>query len=240
MNAKSNLVFLLVLGLFLASLISRVSGLAWMTLPFLFYLGAGLLTTPQETHLSAVRTLSHENCESGSPVTMILSIQNHGPNIARLRVSDPLWPNMQVIDGEVETVSGLPGGEKLELLYHFRAARGQYKWDHVQVTTSDPFGLFEKSFLLSAPAQVFVLPAALPSSRVRVHPPHTLRAAGPNLSRLAGSGVDFFGVRQYHTGDSLRSVSWRLSAATRASFLPKNSSERKWLISALSWTGVQP
>jgi uncharacterized protein (DUF58 family) len=221
MNAKSNLVFLLVLGLFLASLLSRVSGLAWMTVPFLFYLGAGLLTTPQKTHLSALRTLSHENCESGSPVTMTLSIKNHGPNIARLRVSDPLFPNMQVIDGEVETVSGLSTGEKVELLYQFSTARGKYKWDHVRVTTSDPFGLFEKSFLLSAPAHVFVLPAPLPANRVRLHPPHTLRAAGPNLSRLPGSGVDFFGVRQYHTGDSLRSVNWRLSARHPRQFFTK-------------------
>jgi len=53
MNRKSGLVFSIVLGLLLAALLSRNAALAWMTLPFLSYLGAGILTSPQEVRLSA-------------------------------------------------------------------------------------------------------------------------------------------------------------------------------------------
>jgi len=40
-------------------------------------------------------------------------------------------------------------------------------------------------------------------------------------ARLGGSGTDFFGVREYHPGDSLRSLDWRLTARHPRQFFTK-------------------
>ncbi len=221
MNAKSSLVFLVVFSLFLAALVSRNAALAWMTLPFLFYLGAGLLSMPGEVKLTANRALTHERCEAGTAVSMTVTVENKGSAIARLHLLDPIPANVQVFDGVIELAQSLPAGAAAVLNYSFKAPRGRYTWSGVRVTVSDSFGLFEKTLELAGSSQVMVLPAQPTAARVRLHPPHTLRAAGPNLSRLAGSGVDFFCVREFFHGDPLRWVHWRLSARHPGQFFTK-------------------
>jgi uncharacterized protein (DUF58 family) len=48
--------------------------------------------------------------------------------------------------------------------------------------------------------------------RLPLEPRVTLHAPGPLSASLAGSGTDFFGIREYRPGDSLRRVNWRLAA----------------------------
>ena len=43
-------------------------------------------------------------------------------------------------------------------------------------------------------------------------PRNTVHSPGSIPARRGGSGTDFFGVREYHPGDSLRTINWRLSA----------------------------
>ncbi len=221
MNEKLRLVLLIVFGLLLAALLSRNAALAWMALPFLFFLGAGLLTSPGEVRLRASRLVSHVRCEAGTPITMTVTIKNDGPTLACLRIDEMVWPNEQVIDGDVNRTVRLPEGETTEMRYTFHAPRGECRWTMARITVSDPFRLFEKKMELAAEAEVRVLPDSHVVQQLRLRPRQTLRAPGPNLSRLAGSGVDFYGVRQYHAGDSLRWVHWRLSARHPRQFFSK-------------------
>jgi uncharacterized protein (DUF58 family) len=48
-----------------------------------------------------------------------------------------------------------------------------------------------------------------------VHSPGSIPA------RIGGSGTDFFGVREYHPGDSLRTLDWRLTARHPRKFFTK-------------------
>jgi uncharacterized protein (DUF58 family) len=48
--------------------------------------------------------------------------------------------------------------------------------------------------------------------RLPVRPRHTLNTPGAVPSRRAGSGTDFWGVREYYPGDPLRHVDWRRAA----------------------------
>lgn len=212
MNQKLRLVTLIILALFISALISRNAALAWMTLPFLFYLGAGLLTTPQEVSLSASRTVSLFRCEAGTPVTMTVTIVNHGPAIPNLRVCESFHPKIRLSSRFQEPCGILPAGGEMKGEYIFQAPRGQYCWENIRVTVSDPFGLFDKTIDLAAEAELLVLPGQVRVKPPEFHPRHTIRAPGANLSRLPGSGIDFFGVRAYYPGDPLRWIHWRLSA----------------------------
>lgn len=209
MNSKSNLILLLIIALFLGALISRNGALALLALPFLIYLGAGLLTTPEAPRLEARRTLSQTRSNGEDPITMTLTIENQGPSIPRLRVVEPLHRKMTWVDGNLGQDVCLPAGQSLQLEYIFRAPRGRYAWQHVELKVSDPFGLFEKTLLLPAEGRVLVLPAQPSVHRLHLRPHHTIHSPGPNLSRLPGSGVDFWGVRDYSPGDPLRWIDWR-------------------------------
>lgn len=78
MNAKSNLILLIIIALFLGALIGQNGALALMALPFLVYLGAGLMTSPEEAHLAATRTLSETRSSGVEPIQMRLTIENQG------------------------------------------------------------------------------------------------------------------------------------------------------------------
>jgi uncharacterized protein (DUF58 family) len=53
--------------------------------------------------------------------------------------------------------------------------------------------------------------------RLAIRPQRTRSAAGSVPARLGGSGIDFFGVREYRTGEPRRWINWRASARHPAS-----------------------
>jgi uncharacterized protein (DUF58 family) len=58
---------------------------------------------------------------------------------------------------------------------------------------------------------VLVYPEVTSLKPIPIRPPQTKGFTGPIPSRKSGTGMDFFGVRQYHLGDSLRHVNWKKS-----------------------------
>ncbi|GAP15732.1 uncharacterized conserved protein [Longilinea arvoryzae] len=209
MNSKSNLVLLVLIALLLGALISRNGALALMALPFLVYLGVGRLTSPENPHLVARRSPDQARCSGQEPIPMTLKLENQGQAIPRLRFVEPMQEKMTLVNGIIDRCVYLPGGQSLELGYTFQASRGRYSWQAVEVVASDPFGLFEKTVQLPAAAQVVVLPAESSIVQLPLHAQHTLHAPGSNFSRQPGTGVDFWGVREYSPGDSLRWIDWQ-------------------------------
>ena len=245
MKTRLTLVVFIILGLFLTALVSRSSALALMTLPFLFYLGAGLLTAPGPASLRAVRVLTQTRSQPDAAITMKITIHNDGKSIPRLHIREQAWPKMEITEGDLESWAALPAGETAGLAYTFQAPRGEYRWDTIQVTASDPFGLFETRLDLPAPAQLRVVPDQVSQYRLPLRLSRTLRIPGPNLSRLPGSGTDFYGVREYHPGDSMRWIHWRRSARHPGSFFSKDFEREEMadvglLVDASAPSGFRP
>ncbi len=90
--------------------------------------------------------------------------------------------------------------------------RGVLQFEHVLVETAFPFGVLRKVVRRYQPQEVLILPQLL---RVNRHWLHTLTRAEPNgrLHRERGGGIEeFFGVRPYRPGDSLRLIDWKHTA----------------------------
>jgi uncharacterized protein (DUF58 family) len=221
MKAKAELILLIIISLFLAALISRNGSLALMAIPFLVYLGAGLLAAPGEIRLHVTRQFSCIRAKEGTPITMSLNIENDGPSIPHLQVQEQALAKMEIFESTLDQRVTVPAKNSFELGYSFHAPRGRYSWETCRVVASDPFGLFEESFDLPAPGHTLVLPEQPALRRFRFHPRSTLRTHGSNLSRLPGRGIDFWGVREYQTGDSLRLIHWRLAARHPSLFFSK-------------------
>ena len=213
----------MIFSLFIAALITRNGDIAWLMLPFLAYLGAGILQAPplDQVRLSARRSLEQTRSMDNPSVGVCLSIENHSPGKVFLSIDETVQAGMKILDGELRQTASLQAGETAELKYTFTADRGNYSWKSIRSVLSDPLGLIEKEMILPADAAIQIRPQIKRFKAIPFRPNSTLHSPGSIPARLAGTGTDFFGVREYHPGDSLRWLDWRLTARHPRKFFTK-------------------
>lgn len=94
--------------------------------------------------------------------------------------------------------------------------RGDLRTDRITVRTLGPFGLAGRQGPLDVPGVLRVLPAFpsikhLPSRLARLR-----ELDGRAAVRVRGQGTEFDSLREYVSGDDVRSVDWRASARNRS------------------------
>ena len=212
MNKKSFLIVFIISGLFLSALV-RINGkLLLLAIPFLVYLIVGVIQVPNGVSLLANRTVDKPSVVAQDAVETRILIQNQGSALVNLYLEDKLFPAMTILEEQPCQRVALSSGEATELRYKFKTARGIYAWSTIRACASDPFGLFNVECNISAPGKILVRPAPLQIRPVTLKPRATLPTAGPISARRAGSGTDFWGVREYRPGDSLHRINWNLAA----------------------------
>jgi uncharacterized protein (DUF58 family) len=223
MNNRTLVVGLIIFGLFIVALITRNGDIAWMILPFLAYLGVGILQAPNLDKLcfSAKRTLEQTRSNGIVSVDVKLTIQNTAMETSHLFINEAVQAGMKITDGELNRWATLRSGESTELNYAFTATRGNFSWKSIRAVVSDPLSLIETEMLLPASATTQIRPQIKKFKAIPLRPHSTLHSPGSIPARLGGSGTDFFGVREYHPGDSLRSLDWRLTARHPRKFFTK-------------------
>lgn len=214
MNNKILVVGSIIFSLLIAALITRNGDIAWMMLPFLAYLGIGILQTPplEKVRFSAGRTLEQSRSNGNAFVDVNLSVQNQALETVYLSIREIIQAGMKITDGDLSRWAELRPGESAELKYTFTAVRGSFSWNSIRIVMSDPLGLVETEIFLPASAMVQIRPQIKKFKAIPFRPHSTLHSPGSIPARLGGSGTDFFGVREYHSGDSLRWLDWRLTA----------------------------
>jgi uncharacterized protein (DUF58 family) len=202
------LIFLLILG-----------GLAtfndqWLELaiPLAVYLFAGFLLAPERVALTVERSLSVEHAAPDVPIVVTLKIKNNGSTLQNLRLRDPLPEFITVTDGSATRLVTLPKGQTLHWEYTFTSKRGFHIFSGLEAETGDPLGVLVQHHFLPTPGQVLILPNVPRLRNVSIRPRVTRVYAGTIPARQGGSGVEFFGVREFAPGDSPRSINWRATA----------------------------
>lgn len=217
----------LVYGLVFLGLVTLKGELLALAVPLVIYLGAALFYGPEELRLRATRTLSADRVSGDTPVVVKLAVTNEGSRLEEVLVEDILPPPLALADGESRALVSLRPGETVALEYTLSGRRGSYEFQGAQVTASDQLGLFRRKAMLPAPAHLTVLPEVLKLRRIMIRPLQTHGYAGPVPARRGGSGVEFFGVREYQPGDPRRWINWRVSARhPRALFANEFEQER--------------
>jgi len=198
--------------LLLAGLATLNGPLLALSLPFIAYLGAAFLFGPGELDLTVERSLSADRVSKGRPVTVQLSVTNRGARLEHVRIEDTIPAQLEVMDGDASLFTSLRPGETASLTYRLRGERSDVQLGPVRVQASDALGLVWRRSALRTPEHLTVLPEVMKLRRVEIRPRRTRAYAGPVPARQGGSGVEFFGVREYQIGDPLRWVNWRVSA----------------------------
>jgi uncharacterized protein (DUF58 family) len=202
------LIYLLLL-LGLATLNSKVLAII---LPLVVYLAAALLYGPEEFRLKVARTLSADRVFTGSPVTVRLAVTNEGSRLEEVCVQDLIPRSLELVDGEAQVLASLPSGGTIQLSYTVIGKRGSYDFQEVQAMACDRLGLARQQTVIVAHSQLSIMPKPLKLRRLAIRPFRTRGYAGPVLARQGGSGTDFYGVREYQSGDPQRCINWRVSA----------------------------
>jgi uncharacterized protein (DUF58 family) len=201
MNKKSLLIVFIISGLLLTALV-RINGkLLLLAIPFLVYVIIGVLQVPNDVSLIANRTVDKPSVIAQETVETRILIQNQGNALINLCLEDTVFPSMTTLEGQPCRRITLSSGE-----------RGVYSWNTIRACASDPFGLFEVDCDIPAPGDILVRPAPLQIQPITLKPRATLPTTGPISARRAGTGTDFWGVREYRPGDSLRRINWNLAA----------------------------
>ncbi|HEX9030118.1 MAG TPA: DUF58 domain-containing protein, partial [Anaerolineales bacterium] len=223
MNSKVFTLLLVIFGLLVAAMISRNGNVALLALPFVAYLGIGILQAPsaEKIRLHAERAIYNHELDGENVVEVSLAVTNQGKGLSRLTLSDALHPGMKVTSGQIQKMAALSSGAAIDLKYTFQTRRGKFSWDTVHAVISDPFGLVEIEFDLPARGEILVQPRLERFRILPLWPRRTLHSAGSIPARLGGSGTDFWGVREYHPGDPLRRLDWRRSARHPHQFFTK-------------------
>lgn len=217
----------LVYGLLLLGLASVRGEILALALPLVVYLVAALLEPPTLPVLRAERRLSVDRAAPGTPVDVTLSVTNAGAETVDVLLADQLPRGLHLHDGAVTLRANLAPGASADLRYTVNGRRGLYSFSNLIATSSDALGLFRKRVAVPAPGQLFVVPEVPRLRRVNLRPRNTQMYAGTVPARQGGAGIEFFGVRGYQPGDSMRRVNGRATARhSEALFVNEFEQER--------------
>jgi uncharacterized protein (DUF58 family) len=209
MNQKSIFLTLFSLAIFLIALAAKNGTIALFALPVLVYLFTGIWLSPTKIELTASRQIEKTNENNDQNFTQKLTLTNQGAQPICLQISDAVFPDMNVQNGELQQSLQLTASDTFTLNYQFSLLRGCHTWKNTHVIVSDPLQVYQQHILLPAIASVTVKPQVSQLQHIPLHPRKTLHMTGNIPARIAGSGTDIWGVRQYQTGDQLRRINWQ-------------------------------
>ncbi len=202
-----------------AALISRNGHILALALPLIAYLAVGILYAPSVPQLKARRSV-REGVDQGTACVR-LKFENVRKMLTSVTLEDEPPRQIAILEGPSQLREAIPSGGSTELVYTVRAARGVHTWNRIRVTSRDPFGLFEETNDISAPFEYLVAPKKMTLQHLPLRPQFTLHTTGSIPAGLTGPGIDFRGVREYASGDSLRWINWRMTARHPDRFFTK-------------------
>ena len=173
-------------------------------------------TARRMTRRVSLRRHLPDSATAGEPVTVELVLSSRS-RFSGIGVVDTLanvggdLPPVRATASPVlaEAAAGQPATVRYRLLL---AQRGEYRFGPVLVRSSFPFGLIRRSVLHELPGTLLVLPRlGLLSSRWRSLVRDVAHDASGARRQTFAAG-DFYGLRDYRSGDTRRHIHWRTSA----------------------------
>lgn len=212
MTAPLRLLVLAIVGIIIAGIATLQSHVVILAVPLMAYLFAAILQRPEAVRLEINRDVFPEFAPQGTPITVKLTVTNKGAAIDELIVQDVLPSGTKRIDGELIKLRLLRPQETIELEYTIEARRGTYNSYEALVSARDFLGLFEQTTIYRTRPRLIVHPHYPRLDRIRIRPPQTRGFAGPIAARQGGTGIDFWGIREYQSGDPQRQINWKIAA----------------------------
>ena len=200
--------------------------LAIVTVAFISIYLLAFALRPQKSDVIVKRALSHEEVKDGADIVVTVSVYNKGNAIRWCEIVDELPLGVVLHGSSNRQLFSLARGGTKQWSYKFTASRGIYHWQKLHVKTGDFFGIFSDVSVYEVEGQLSVYPKWNSVGRLFLTPSRLFGYDGRITSKQSGAGADFFGVRQYALGDSLKRVNWRVSAKHQSLYVRDYLMER--------------
>jgi len=174
---------------------------------------SGMICRTVIRRLSVTRLLP-DSAVVGRPATILYEFHNH----------KRFWPSLSVnlaeLDG-VDSFHAQPAAYMLHAAARMTATvptevlprrRGLCRLNHYQISTSFPFGFIRRALTLGQTDSMIVYPAVGKVSERLLTMCRSAEKVGAPMKPQRGGEDEFYGVREYRSGESLKSIYWRRSA----------------------------
>lgn len=190
---KSGMIFFAFLLALIVSSMATGNNLLFLILAGLlgFMIVSGIESELNIRHLEVARTLPAE-VYAGKPATLTYTVRNPKRGSTRLFLADKGRVKLPAV------TRGFPESVRQGRVF---GARGAHLLGRVTISTTYPYGLFEKSISFDLEDEVIVFPGPIPCDLMSAHGP-----SGEKGSRARDS---ISHVRPYAPGDPLSSVVWK-------------------------------
>ncbi|MFX0171496.1 MAG: DUF58 domain-containing protein [Candidatus Hodarchaeota archaeon] len=184
-------------------------------LPILIIFFFSLASNEITINLTIRRSISRDRTEEkGELIYINLFIQNNGDRIPVLDIVDQIPDICTVDEGSNHWCLELDSGEEIELSYGIRChKRGRYSLGPIFIRGSDVFHFNFNIQEFPVFNSVTVVPSLIKVRSLPIYRYRLLPEVG-NVPSLIykGRDFDFQGVRDFQTGDEVRSINWRVTA----------------------------
>jgi len=201
-----------VYGLLLAGLITLRGEFIALAIPFMLYLLIAFWSAPESLDLQIQRSHSSDRTTPDSNVVVTVTVTNNGAEIEELLVDDKISPLLTVRLGSPRHLLMLAKGSSHTFSYTVAGPRGAYIFQSLIAMATDSSGLIRREQTFRSGEKLIIFPEVIRLKHVSIRPRKTRVYAGMIPGSSGGSGTEFFGVREYHFGDSPRTINWRVSA----------------------------
>lgn len=212
MSRRFLLLSIIIYAFVLAGLATLNGMLIAIALPFVVFLAAAHQFSPGDVLVGLQRSFDSCFVFPGKEVEVTLTVSNLGKEAYEVRVEDELPANLELVDGQTRMLSVINPGQSVDLKYTVRGQRGGYAFRLANITIFDRLGLFTRQMQLEATGILLVKPDVERLRHLAVRPVRTHGFTGAIPGRQGGSGMNFFGVRNYQLGDLQRRINWKSSA----------------------------
>lgn len=197
-----------------AGFVLRMGSVVALSVPFVVYIVlAALVAKKPDLVVSAKRETGAGKVFEGGTIELVTRLANQGGELGLLRAEDALPRGLKLVSGSNVGFAILAEGESLEMRYRLTSdTPGSYSIGPIALSATDSFGLDSRVSVLEDTFQLDVLPRVEQRRGVPFRPRKTENWPGQVVSPRAGSGQDFYAVRQYLSTDPARMINWKASA----------------------------
>ena len=183
-----------------------------VALPLVCYLAVGFYYAPPQGQLRVRRNLSEQRALSSARVAVHVEVANVGAGLELVELADDVPSIVSLCQHSSKKIETLPSGSTVSFGYSVTGTRGLARWRSLSVTVTDTLGLFLKSIEVPCTSELLIVPTFERLDEILIRPRRTRIFSGQVRARLGGTGLEFFGVREYYPGDERRFLNWKATA----------------------------
>ena len=142
-------------------------------------------------------------------VEVTVRLQNKGGTIQFLEVFDTLPTRVDIEKGSNYAVLPLKKNEALTITYEISCpVRGYYQIGPLCLRVRDYLGMFYKETIVDTISELTVIPQIEEIGDIAVQAKANIYP-GLMQAKYAGIGTEFFGLREYTSGDTFKRINWK-------------------------------